>query len=130
MAALDRLPAGHAIAAMQAINVAVLNRLFFAAFFGTAALSLALAVLAIARWGDQPAAGLMLAGAVAYLAGCILVTMRRNVPLNDQLARVPAGEDALAAPWRGYRIPWTFWNHVRTAASLAAAAAFAAALGA
>lgn len=131
MAALDRLPAGHAIAAMQSINITVLNRLFFAVFFGTAALSLGLAVLAVARWSD-PGAGLaaplVLAGALAYLVGCILVTMRFNVPLNRRLARVAPDEGDPGAAWRRYRVPWTAWNHVRTAASLAAAAAFVVAL--
>jgi uncharacterized membrane protein len=42
MAALARLPAEGGIAAMQSINVAVLNPLFFLAFFGTAAIALVL----------------------------------------------------------------------------------------
>lgn len=36
MRALARLPPAEGIAAMQSINVAVINRWFFAAFFGTA----------------------------------------------------------------------------------------------
>jgi uncharacterized membrane protein len=36
MTALHRLPSATGISAMQSINVAVLNPLFFAAFFGTA----------------------------------------------------------------------------------------------
>ena len=42
MAALRRLPAEQGIAAMNAINVTVLNPLFFLAFFGTGAVCLAL----------------------------------------------------------------------------------------
>jgi uncharacterized membrane protein len=37
MNALAHLPAAQGIAAMQSINIAVLNRWFFAVFFGTAA---------------------------------------------------------------------------------------------
>ena len=47
MRALGRLPPTSGITAMRSINVAVLNPVFFAAFFGTAVLSLALAVAAL-----------------------------------------------------------------------------------
>ncbi|HZD26142.1 MAG TPA: hypothetical protein VE631_07765 [Alphaproteobacteria bacterium] len=50
MKALAGLPPAGGIAAMQAINVAVLNRVFFAVFFGTAALSLALLAAAALTW--------------------------------------------------------------------------------
>lgn len=122
MAALDRLPRAQAVAAMQAINVTVLNPLFFTAFFGTAAVALAIGIAAIWTWSGRDSL-LMLAGALAYLAGCILVTMRRNVPLNDRLART-AGDADRDAAWRDYNAPWTRWNTVRTVASLAASVAF------
>jgi hypothetical protein len=47
MGALGRLPAEGGIAAMQSINVAVLNPVFFTAFFGTAAIALVLAIAAL-----------------------------------------------------------------------------------
>ena len=47
MRALERLPRDQGIAAMQAINVVVLNPWFFTAFFGTAAVCLILAVLSL-----------------------------------------------------------------------------------
>lgn len=108
--ALDRLPPEDAAAAMRAINVTVINPLFFAAFFGTAGL----AVAAVAFHWEQPT---VLAGAACYLLGTIGVTIAGNVPLNERLAR-----DAL--DWSGYRRPWGRWNHVRTAAALAAAVLF------
>jgi uncharacterized membrane protein len=37
MKALARLPSGAGMAAMQSINVAIINPVFLAAFFGTAA---------------------------------------------------------------------------------------------
>ena len=55
MSALGRLPAKEGIAAMQAINITVLNPWFFAAFFGTAALCLVLAVLAFTGWNRATA---------------------------------------------------------------------------
>src|SRR4029079_9599769 len=87
MTALARLPAQGGIAAMQSINVAVLNPVFFAAFFGTAALSLVLAIAAL-LWWSEPGALYLLAGSLLYLVGTILVTIVFNVPLNNRLASV------------------------------------------
>lgn len=127
MAALARLPPAQGIAAMQRINRTVLNPWFFAAFFGTAALGLAAVVLALLH-RSAPGSGLLLAGGLLYLLGCIGVTIAFNVPRNAALARLDADSAAAASPWRRYLREWTAWNHVRTAASLAAAAAFVLAL--
>jgi uncharacterized membrane protein len=54
--------------------------------------------------------------------------MACNVPRNNTLAAIdPQSVDAPTA-WSGYRREWTAWNHVRTAAALAAAALFTLAL--
>lgn len=128
MQAFDRLPPAEAIAAMNSINQAILIPVFFLAFFGTAALSLVLAVLALLG-GAGPAALPILIGALSYLLGTIVVTMAVNVPLNNRLAGFRAGAaDDAAAAWQAYRLPWTRWNHVRTLTCLGAAAAFALAL--
>jgi uncharacterized membrane protein len=124
MRALSRLPPHQGIAAMQAINLAVLNPWFFAAFFGTAAACVVLAIAMLLRWGE-PGAILVLAGSLLYLVGSILVTMLRNVPLNDALAAAAADSGEGALLWMRYLAAW---NHVRTAASLAAAASFTFAL--
>jgi uncharacterized membrane protein len=70
----------------------------------------------------------LLAGSLLYLAGSIFVTMACNVPLNDALAAVNPHSAAGAALWTRYRAKWTAWNHMRTAASFAAAALFIAAV--
>jgi uncharacterized membrane protein len=127
MSALGRLPPAGGISAMQSINVVVLNPLFFAVFFGTAAASLALAVAALIGWSN-PSAPYLLAGSLLYLVGTILVTIAFNVPLNNRLASVTPGTSEGAAVWTRYLSAWTAWNHVRTAASLAAAASFIIAL--
>jgi len=128
MTALGRLPAARAIAAMQSINVAVLNPWFFAAFFGTAAASIALALFGLLDWG-APEAVYLVSGSLLYLLGCLLVTVVFNVPLNHGLAGVEPGSAVGAEVWGRYLSAWTTWNHVRTAASLAAAAAFVMAPG-
>ena len=61
MRALARVAPASGIASMQTINVVVLNPWFFAAFFGTAAVSLVLAVGAAVQ-GPQPGSAYLLAG--------------------------------------------------------------------
>ena len=123
MAALGRLRPEQGIAAMQSINVVVLNPWFFAVFFGAALGSLALGLPGLLDPG-APGSAYLLAGGLLYLIGCILVTMAFNVPLNKALALVEPGSAKGAALWTRYLARWTAWNHVRTAASLGAAASF------
>jgi uncharacterized membrane protein len=127
MKALARLSSAQGIAAMQAINVAVINTVFLGALFGTGALCVVLAVGALTGW-QTPGAGYLLAGSVLYLAGDVLVTMAFNVPLNRGLAAVEPASAEGAAVWARYLERWTAWNHVRTVAALAAAACFTLAL--
>ncbi len=121
MRALARLPAEDGAAAMNAINITIINPMFMLVFVGTAALSLALAVGSLYFW-PQPAAKLALAASTLYLVGSFGVTMAFNVPLNNHLAATPASNSA--AFWRHYLLTWTRWNHVRTLASIAAALLF------
>lgn len=129
MRALARLPDTRGMAAMQSINVTVLNPLFFLVFFGTGVLSV-LAAVAGWRAGSESSSLMALTGAVLYLAGSIGVTAARNVPLNERLARVPADDAGAGTLWPHYVTRWTRWNHVRTVACLAAAVLFAAAAAA
>ncbi len=115
MASFARLPAAQGIAAMQQINLTIINPAFMAVFMGLAALSLVLGAKALLGWSEAGAAWL-LAGAIAYLVGCFLVTIIFNVPLNDRLAAVdPAGAEG-ATVWATYLRDWLPWNHVRTVA--------------
>lgn len=124
MGALARLPAAEGIAAMQSINVVVLNRSFLGTFIGTAVLSLLVAGLAVAGWG-KPEAPWFLAGALAYIGGTFLVTGLANVPLNDRLAGVPAEDPAAVPLWEHYLERWTRLNTLRTVAAAAAVLLFA-----
>jgi uncharacterized membrane protein len=121
MNALARLPAAQGIAAMQLINVTVINPLCGAVFLGTAAACVLLAVSSLLRW-REPGAAYILAGSLLYLIGVILVTGLFNVPRNDALAAVAPASAEGASLWADYLSGWTAWNHVRTIASLAAAA--------
>jgi len=123
MQALGRLPAQDGAVAMQTINVTVLNPLFFAALFGTGVIALILAAMVLPTPG-APASLACLAAAILYLVGTVGVTIVCNVPLNERLAKLPPADPALAAVWTHYLDAWTTWNHVRTVASLMAAALF------
>ena len=120
MKALGRLPSPEGIAAMQSINVVVINRSFLGAFIGTAVLSFVMAGFAFSGWG-RPSALFFLGGAIFYFVGTFLVTALGNVPLNNQLAIVSATDPATHDVWAHYLDRWTTWNHVRTAAAMAAA---------
>src|SRR5262245_11376602 len=121
MNALARLTPAQGIAAMQSINLAVINPIFLGIFVGTAAACLLLAISAIFKW-QKPGAGYLLAGCLLYLAGTFLVTLVFNVPRNEALAAVdPVSADG-AKFWTGYLSGWTAWNHVRLVAALAATA--------
>ncbi len=121
MRALGQMPAPGGIEAMQRINRTVLTPLFLGPFFGTALVGLGLAVDALWQW-SQPGAGLLLLGAVLYVAGTFGVTLFFNVPLNERLAEVEPGSEEGAALWAHYLERWTLWNHVRTAAAFGAMA--------
>jgi uncharacterized membrane protein len=125
MRALAARPAGEGMAAMVAINRVILRSLFMPVFFGTALVSGLVGAWAVTHWG--PGACCVAAGAGLYLVGSIGVTMVWNVPLNNAIDRAdPAADNA--ALWADYVRRWTLWNHVRTLASLGAAAAFILAL--
>ena len=122
MKALGRLPSNEGMAAMQSINIVIINPLFLGVFLGTAVMCLGLTVVSFLRW-DRGAA-FLLAGAVLYLSGSVAVTMLLNVPLNNALMAATPTNPQSADLWKNYLANWTFWNHVRAAASLGAAAAF------
>jgi uncharacterized membrane protein len=126
MRGLARIPPAAGIAAMQAINVVILNPVFGLVFFGTTAACLFLGVSALIQ-RPSPAAPYHLGGSLLYLIGAFGVTVVFNVPRNNALAAVdPASTDG-ARVWSRYLATWTAWNHVRTVASLAATAALIAA---
>lgn len=127
MKALRNLPREQGIAAMQQINVTVLNGRFFSAFFGTALGALVVLVAGIANFGEAGTGALVL-GAFLYLVGCILVTVVFNVPLNEALARVDPESREGGKLWSVYLPSWTAWNHVRTITSLGSAASLMVAL--
>jgi uncharacterized membrane protein len=115
MRSLDEIDAPMGMTAMQSINKVIVKSTFLPIFFASTIACAAMAVIALldltavgARW--------MLAGSVTYVVGMFMVTVARNVPLNNKLeATIAAGPDG-PAMWAQYMAKWTVWNNVRTLA--------------
>ncbi|MBB5808339.1 putative membrane protein [Saccharothrix ecbatanensis] len=110
MPGLRRAEPAVGIAAMRAINLAVVNPAFIGTFVGTAVVGV------VAAFEGDPWAW---AGAALYLLGGIVLTGAFHIPRNNELERRPTPEY-----WTRYLREWTPLNHVRALASLAAAASF------
>ena len=123
MGALERLPSADGMRAMQSINLVIINRVFLGVFLGTGLLSAIIAILGFLR-AAEPGWPFLIAGSAVYLVGSILVTIFLNVPLNNALAAARPGTPEAEAVWQNYLRTWTYWNHVRTLASVLAALSF------
>jgi uncharacterized membrane protein len=121
LAATDPLPAARA---MRGINAVIRTPVFAFSFFGALAFPLVGALLARRR----AVMLLALASALVYGLGAFAVTFAVNVPLNDALAAATLTAENAAALWRDYAASWTFWNHIRTLASIVAFALLTAAI--
>ncbi|MGH9244094.1 MAG: DUF1772 domain-containing protein [Acidimicrobiales bacterium] len=118
MRSLGRLPAAQGIAAMQSINVNVVNPWFLGTFIGTAVASVALAIVSLFKLGE-PFSVYHLVAAALYL-GVIVLTGTYHIPRNDALAALDPTTAEAARYWAEYLVDWTRWNHVRALAPLAA----------
>lgn len=116
---LNRLSDSAYVAAMQSINRAILNPVFFAGFLGTALLLL----ISTYMHYEQPTSmrfWCLLAATAVYLIGVLGVTMVGNVPLNETLDAFDlqsASVREIAAQRAGFEVPWNRLNMVRTIAS-------------
>ena len=126
MPGLRRIPPEQGVAAMNSINVTVINPAFMTALFGTGLLCLVAGALSLGSLGALDGK-LILAAALLYVVGCDGVTMALNVPLNNALAAMTPGTPEAAALWTRFLGEWTMWNSVRTAACFASAILFVAA---
>jgi uncharacterized membrane protein len=127
MRALSRITPFSGMWAMQSINIYILNPVFLGVFLGTGIICAGLAITAVVRW-HLPGSGWLLAGTMIYIIGSIGVTVIFNVPMNNALMVAdPATSEGLEL-WAKYLTDWTFWNHIRTFASLASCASLIMAL--
>jgi uncharacterized membrane protein len=124
MKALARLKPPEGIAAMQSINITVINPLFMTALFGTAVVCLFLVIFSLLKF-HHPASIYLLVGSLLYIVGTVGVTIAFNVPLNDALAIAKPESIEGASLWTKYLTDWTLWNHIRTVTASAATLLFA-----
>jgi uncharacterized membrane protein len=119
---LERLPNATYLAAMQSINRAILNPVFFAGFMG-AALLLPLSTYSHYAQPVSQRFWLLLGASAVYLIGVMGVTLAGNVPLNEALDAVDlrsASTADMAAHRAAFEIPWNRFHAVRTGASILA----------
>lgn len=105
------------IAAMQSMNRAIQNPLFFSCFFGTALL---LPVSSYLYYGITTVFELLVSATIIYWAGVIGITVLGNVPLNNRLEDfqlASASEDDMLKIREEFESRWNRLNHVRTIAS-------------
>ena len=124
MQALAKLPSAQGIAAMQAINITVINPWFMMAFFAPGVAGILLSISLFFQW-EQSIAPYVLTASLLYLIGTIGTTILGNIPLNDTLAIVTPANATATTFWTKYLTNWTLWNHVRTIAALLSATLFA-----
>jgi uncharacterized membrane protein len=96
MKALEKLPAEQGIAAMQSINLVILNPAFLAVLLGTAIGGILL--IAAAVFDSKTAASLwLIAGALLYILASLGLTIVFNLPLNNELAAITTTDPSAAA---------------------------------
>lgn len=114
---LTRLNDMAYLSAMQAINKAILNPVFFISFMGTLLLLPLSTWLQYAQHGSSNSFFLWLAAALIYIIGVFGVTAAGNVPLNDLLEK--ANLNSLTATELSqlrlqFEKPWLFYHQIRT----------------
>lgn len=119
---LARLPDAGYIAAMQAMNDAILNPLFFVCFLGSVLL---LPLSTYVHYAQLPSLRFwfLLAAAAIYIIGVFGVTILGNVPLNEALKSFPlqaASPQEVAAQRLAFEGPWNQLNVIRTIAAIVA----------
>lgn len=114
---LGQLPDREYLAAMQSINVAILNPLFFLSFMGT----LFLLPTSCYLNDQQPVFMLLLLATIVYVIGAFGVTIFGNVPLNDGLADFQldgATVTEIARQRVKFERPWNTLHTIRTLSSV------------
>lgn len=127
MPALRTLPAQTAVAAMQRINVSAVRLPFMVVFFGGAAAAATIIISELVSGAITDEGPVRMVGAALAMAA-VGITIVRNVPLNDQLARIMPDSLDMADRWRSFDRNWSTANHVRAFAAIAATVTLAVSL--
>ncbi len=117
---LQKLPDAEYIAAMQSINRAIQNPVFFLVFFGTLLL---LPVSAYLNY-HKPVSlkcWLLIAAMFIYFIGVFGVTAAGNIPLNNSLDKfnlANSSKEIIALKRAAFETRWNNLNIIRTLSSL------------
>jgi uncharacterized membrane protein len=117
---LGQLPDAEYISAMQSINRAIQNPLFFISFMGTVLL---LPISTYLHY-EQPVSTrfwLLLAATGVYIVGVIGVTALGNIPLNNMLAMFDlksASAETMAVERAKFEGAWGQFHTIRTVAAV------------
>lgn len=118
---LKSLQNSEYIKAMQSINIAIQNPVFFISFMG---LLVAFPITTYHLYAQQNASFYLFAAAmIIYFAGVFGVTIFCNIPLNEQLAKFPiltANQNEISAMRKAFEKPWNSYHTIRTIASIIA----------
>ncbi len=115
MPGLDLMPGPTATQAMQNINIAVRNPVFFAVFAATPILGTVLAVVCLINVRHRRTGLLLLLSAAIYIGGVVVLTAGINVPMNRALGLLSG---LSTQEWLQWSADWTVSNHVRTVVSI------------
>jgi len=106
--------------AMQSINEAIQNPIFFLSFVGLLAVY-PLSVYHVYTTPLKLSTYLMIIATLVYFFGVFGLTMWRNVPLNELLAKFDisqASPEQIAAIRQRFEGPWNNYHTIRTFASI------------
>jgi len=116
---LKTLSDSEYVKAMQAINLAIQNPIFFISFMG---LLLLFPVTSFQLYGSQTFSFVLFIGAmIIYFVGVFGITIFCNVPLNEQLAKFPilhATQHEISSMRQTFEKPWNTYHTVRTFAAI------------
>lgn len=127
MQSLEGLPGTQGMHGMQLINDKIQNPVFLTVFMGTGLAAAVLGGLAIFRI-DGPEKWWILAGAVLYLVGVVMLTGGYHIPRNDHLMTIDVNSPGAAKEWADFIKEWVPMNHVRTLAAIGSFGSFVMAL--
>ena len=120
--AMKALPDPQYIGAMQSINKAIQNPVFFLSFFGVL---ISLPLSAYLNYSPRASISfwLLLAASIIYFAGTFAVTIFGNIPLNNRLEKFDLAKatlETIALARLNFETKWNNLSLIRTVTSIAA----------
>ncbi len=106
--------------AMQSINIAIQNPVFFFSFMGLLVV-FPITTVQLYRHQHLNSPHLYVLAMAIYFICVFGVTIFLNVPLNERLAKFPiltANENEISAMRETYEKPWNAFHNIRTVASI------------